>query len=154
MARIDPLLSAVIAKLPAAGGEFPRESRVNWLKTLAMALGMAYGEVGAIAIDPAAPVPVPAMLPAALPYDVAAGGGGAGGINWIKEPDKSPRYAFFVDKDGMARGMKGNRINANQLNGDVLYDLRGEAGDLAAITWADDTRGIPRGMQIDISAVA
>lgn len=139
-ARIDPLLSAVIAKLPPAGGAFPRENRVNWLKMVAMALGSAYGEVGAIAIDPAAPAPRRDDHGAPIPMMPSA----------PAPPNSCPRYTFFIDQEGKARRMNGDRINPNQLNGEVLYDLRGE-GDLGAIIWADDTRGVV-GLQIAISA--
>jgi hypothetical protein len=34
---------------------------------------------------------------------------------------------------------------------DFIVDLRGEHGDIGRIVWADDSTGIPRGMQLDIT---
>lgn len=147
--RLDPLVGAIINKLPANGATFDRAARVNWLKMMAMALGSAYGEVGAIAIDPAAPQQAFGAPSFRALSDPFAGNVLCATVT-AAPPDTRPRYAFFIDKDGFAKAMNGDRINPNQLNGEVLYDLRGE-GDLGAIIWADDTRGVV-GLQIAISA--
>lgn len=150
--KLDPLVGAVINKLPPAGGAFAREQRVNWLKLMSAALGSAYGEVGAIAIDHAAPVMMGNATPTA---QAASSDAGACVVGSAPVPDKAEitkrMQRFYIDADGRARRAGGAAILPAELNGDVLYDLRGETGDLAAIIWADGVMGT-RGLQLEISA--
>jgi len=49
--ELDPLIAALIQKLPSAGtAGWPIEARVMWLQMAAMAFEMAYGQVGGIQI--------------------------------------------------------------------------------------------------------
>jgi hypothetical protein len=47
---VDPLVSALIKKIPPTGTEFTREARIRWLQMMEMALQDAYGEVTPISI--------------------------------------------------------------------------------------------------------
>ena len=120
--RRDPLLEAVIAKLPARDAGFPATEREAWLKLLVNALDVAYGP-GAAAV-PA--VPVPAPRPAQVIMAEA-------------------RYPFYVDPDGFARGPDGCEIVAQEIRaGETLWDLRPEGNrELATIIWADGTWPAP-----------
>ncbi|HEX8365095.1 MAG TPA: hypothetical protein VF603_07415 [Allosphingosinicella sp.] len=46
----DPLLDALVAKLPASGSDFDLPSRVPWLQMVAMAFQLAYAAKGEIEI--------------------------------------------------------------------------------------------------------
>lgn len=46
----DPLISALIQKLPKSGETWPAEARVTWLQMMAMAFQMSYGQAPAIDI--------------------------------------------------------------------------------------------------------
>lgn len=50
---LDPLIEAVIQKLPASGTQWAADERVEWLRLLAMAFQMTYGKVEAIEIKKA-----------------------------------------------------------------------------------------------------
>jgi hypothetical protein len=46
----DPLIAALIQKLPKPGGEWSTDDRVTWLQMIAMAFQMAYGATEPIEI--------------------------------------------------------------------------------------------------------
>lgn len=137
---INPLIGAVIGELPAPGSEFPVERQKVWLRMMAMALSTVYGGDVAASLDEPAAAPAPK---AATPAPAAAAA--------PPPAPKKPDYPFYVSRDGYAYNKKGKRITADQVT-DVLFDLRGEAGDPNAIVWADETVGL-NGRSIDISVV-
>lgn len=47
---LDPLIGALLQKLPKAGEQFNQQERTTWLQMIAMAFQMAYGPVGEIEI--------------------------------------------------------------------------------------------------------
>jgi hypothetical protein len=47
---LDPLLRALIEKLPASGTQWPTDDRVMWLQMITMAFQMSYGQDAAIQI--------------------------------------------------------------------------------------------------------
>ena len=65
-------------------------------------------------------------------------------------PAKTVLPGFVIDRDGFARRTTGERVMPGHVN-DVIFDQRGEHGDLSAITWGDDSRGV-RGLQMTIAA--
>ena len=67
----------------------------------------------------------------------------------VSEP-KPISHAFYIDKEGMARNKKGDRIMPGDVS-DFIVDLRGETGDLDAIVWADDSSGLPRDRSLDVT---
>lgn len=136
----DALLSALVDKLPEAGTNWPAADREAWLSMARQAFDVVYGTTKA------APVKAnsrPARRPP--PKKKAA-------RPKVRPPrplgDTGPM--FFIDRQGYARRRGGDRIMPDQVL-DHLVDLRGERGDLAAIVWADDSAGIPRGVQLDIT---
>lgn len=150
-----PLMAAMIASLPMQGAQFARDQRVSWLKMIALTLDNVYGAVPTIAIDHAAPVQL-SGAPAGA--GMADAGGQVVSLDAMREAvapagepfKKLQRYTLFIDKEGYAKHISGERILPSQVN-DTLFDLRGELGDLGAIIWADGSMGT-RGLQLEISA--
>jgi hypothetical protein len=122
----DPLLAALIAKLPPSSEPWSEEAQLLWLQHMAMAFSGIYG--GAVAArlgvtsaqgvlsSPTAPV-VPKLKPA------------------------KPTYKFYIDSDSYVRNQSGKRILPKDVT-DLLIDTRGSDSDVGSITWADDTQGI------------
>jgi len=131
----DPVIAALIAKLPPDGGRFDRNLRVNWLRQVAMAFDGAYGVQHPIPIDAAreltitgregAIVDIPNIL-TSKPTPIAA----------AAEPDE---IRYFVDKEGFARKEPGNvRIRPFDVPpGETLEDEREGDDELDSIKWAD-----------------
>jgi hypothetical protein len=119
----DPLINALVSKLPNEGDKFSASQQEAWLNLMAMALQTAYGYEDT-ATEPSAPTPV-------------------------KRKPGRPRKAqaqkvdhkFYIDGSGFVRGKDGQLINADQVTGE-LFDTRGEDGDLREIQWADGTKGL------------
>lgn len=132
---VDPVLSALIAKLPPGGTAWPLRKRVAWMQMLWLSFDLVYEA------EPGEAVELPSFLQAAPSSAPAAA---------APEAPKAPPapYAFFIDREGYARRADGERIMPEQVGG-VLYDLRGE-GDLGSIVWANGSAGVG-GLQIDIS---
>lgn len=132
----DPLIAALIAKLPAPGADFPPAKQKAWLKLMAMAFGAVYGgDVAASLEDEATAKPAPAR--AAPP-----------------PPKPKPSFPFVIDAEGFVRRGNGNkaRVKPDEIT-DTIYDLRGMDGDLRAIVWADDSTGL-NGRDLNIASVA
>lgn len=136
----DPLMAAVVWKLPKTGTEFSAEQRVAWLKLMAMAFDVAYGaleqsapELLAHAIgaqrDP--PVLVPRELVSAAPT--------------AAPPPKHAGYDFYVTLDGTVCDAKGNPVLVGDVPADeTIFDYRpvtGDFRDVAGLTWADGSQG-------------
>jgi hypothetical protein len=133
----DPLIAAMVGKLPRAGEAFPPEQRAAWLKMMAMAFDVAYGAGGAS-------VDIPQFIDCKFESNTSPAAP-------TKPADRGP--VFMIDKDGIAKRNDGTRLMPADVAGAVLYDKRGELGDLGAITWADGSRGV-LGLQLEIAAAA
>jgi hypothetical protein len=152
-AKQHPMIAALLNQMPAAAADWPIEKRVEWLNMLAMSFNMVFSPVATIHIGmthvtftrDAGPAAA-ALAPAAADRPVVA-------------KPHPPR--LFIDLQGFARrdpggalrevGKEFPRIMPSEVGSDVLFDDRGELGDLGSITWADDSRGV-LGLQLDISA--
>ena len=168
--RLDPLIAAVVAKIPGAGAT--REQRIAWLRMIAMAMDNVHGTVGEPIDIPEFIEPRPSahhsqQAPYMAGYDSVAAPDGnkvvvvppgmapllpAAGVTRpqpVLRAVDPPR--FYIDRDGIARRDPG-AVPANfaEAPREIWYDDRGE-GDLGAIQWADGTRGV-LGKQIEISA--
>jgi len=125
----DPLIDALIKKIPPAGTEWPVEKQMAWLNLMAMSFGAVYGGDVASRLDGEGPRTVPAAQPAS---------------NVSTLPSRKPKlnpHKFYVDEEGYARRNNGDRVMPRDV-GDTLYDHRGVDGDMKTITWADDTQGV------------
>lgn len=148
----NPLIAALLEQLPP-DGTWPRGARVNWLRMMVMAMNQAYGEAAEIAVD------VPRPLPS---YETIGGAAHLGvamterGVNIVAERKSLPAPPhIYIDNDGFVRQSPGDLQVTKEAIGalDVIYDYRGETGDLGSIIWADGSRGVV-GVRADISAGA
>lgn len=124
--KTDPLLSALISKLPAGGTEWAADKQKAWLDLMAMAFATVYG----VAPSQFGKVTV---------------------LSGPRPPDK-PAHAFVIDEQGIARkGPGGKRIKASDVTGPI-FDMRGEDGDMRTITWADNSQGLNGADLVIVSA--
>jgi hypothetical protein len=142
--RVDPLLGALIAKLPASGSSWSADRRTAWLKMVWMALDVVY-DAGSGEID------MPNFLEGAPPAGAARPAARQPAKPDPPKPLGPAGPRFLIDLEGFARLNTGERIMPDQVH-DFLHDQRGDNGDLAAIVWADDSCGIPRGLQLNITS--
>ncbi len=143
----DPLLSALVDKLPPAGTTWSPADRQAWLTMAANAFDVVYGAARAL------PSPASAPRAGAAPKRPARRKPARKPARSRPKPPKPlgpTGPSFFIDRQGFARKRGGERIMPAEVL-DHIVDLRGEKGDLGAITWADDTAGIPRGLQLDVT---
>jgi hypothetical protein len=143
-AKHDPLLAALIAKLPIETEHWPRDNRIAWLRMMALAFDVVYGPCGGVLIAPdeahdrrrAGETDEAATAPHSIFDDVG--------------PPRPP-HRFYVDHDGFAMG-DGRPIAMEDLPADAtLWDERTgmECGDVAAILWRDigtTRRSLPLGV--------
>lgn len=132
----DPLLSALVDKLPAAGSSWAAADRQAWLTMMNSAFDVVYGGAAGGSVSRAAPRrsgPAPKKKRAAQP----------------KPKLIKPGPHFYIDRQSIARRAGGERIMPADVAG-ILVDKRGMKGDLSTITWADESTGIPKGLQLDI----
>lgn len=123
--KSDPLLSALIAKLPPQGEEWPVDQQLAWLNLMALSFGAIYGGNAAARLGiTGASLPGPALV-----------------------PKRKPAHPFIIDKDGIAKRGNGERVMPTDVD-DILVDIRGPDGDLGSIIWADGSKGSRSGLTI------
>lgn len=136
---MDPLLAALIGKLPAvpAGAKvvWPGDDREAWLNLMRLAFDVVYGRGegdgrGAVVDMPSdfklAAVSAAAPAPDAMPAEF----------------QRFPVGRFYVEADGTAKSPRGNDAHFETIPiGTVLLDYRapGASMQLATIIWADGT---------------
>jgi len=134
--RHDPLLSALIARLPADAAQWPRAARIGWLQMMAMAFDVVYGPCDGIRVaseegrsdDRGVSNQPESRIPFHGPAEHRA----------LAQPAAAAQR-FYVDRDGFAMG-DGRPIAMEELPaGVVLWDERVglECGDATAILWRD-----------------
>ncbi|MCK1501492.1 hypothetical protein [Bradyrhizobium sp. 188] len=132
--RRDPVLAALVAKIPGEGATFTRAQRVNLLRMFAMAFDGAFGVELPIGIDAAlevthsgGPIEMPNILPPAAPPQP------------IFAPAEADEIRYFVDASGFARMEPGGgRIRPVDIPaGAELEDEREGDDSLDTINWAD-----------------
>lgn len=132
----DPLIQAMIDRLPKPGDAFPRVDRDRWLALMKANMDLVYGSTGdevvyrqvepklgkseileIVADDPKLP---PKMF----------------------KPNKVPD--FYVDHDNHCYKKGGKRLMPEDIKGKDarLVDLRGPDGNIDIIIWADDSTGL------------
>lgn len=131
--RQHPIVNALIETLPPQNTVWPAAARAAWLKMMGDAFTMAYPLA-----DGEEPKAKRGRPPTTKSGELRMP------IRAFVEPP------FYIDTQGYARRSGGNRVFASEVAG-VLVDLRGEMGDLGEVVWADDTRGIPKGVHLDIT---
>lgn len=135
----DPLLDALIGKLPAPGEAWPQADRDVWFSLMRSAFDLVYGRDG----QPA-PTPAPVDLPK-LP------------LRGDEVPSEI-RGKWHVDAGGVARSPDGEEAPLEGVpRGTVLLDLRTEGdGRIDTVIWADGTWPAPhvraRGLKLEAKA--
>lgn len=132
----DPLLAALIAKLPPETEDWPVDRQLAWLRMMAIGFGAVYGGDAAKLFDgPNVPEAAPSTAVLGKPAKAKA-----------TLPD------YYIDPDGYAMANTGARIMpANIGREDVMVDMRGPDGDMREIIWADDSKGVT-GLSLPIMA--
>ena len=118
--KTDPLLAAVIAKLPPAGTEWPEDAQLAWLRMMAMAMGTVYGGDAVNQMGKAATVSLAPVL---------------------KRQPVGNGHSFMIDKQGYARRASGERVLPKDVTG-AIFDERGATSDMRSIVWADESTGL------------
>lgn len=134
--RRDPVIAALIAKLPAEGGRFDRAMRINWLRMIAMAFDGAFGVEPPFSIDTAALVRAVYPSGGSMSETPSSPAAPPAPITAPAEPDE---IRYYVDANGFARVEPGNqRIKPFDVPvGSTLEDEREGEGELDTIKWAD-----------------
>lgn len=133
----SPIIQALIAELPDANTHWPVDKQLGWVKMMTMAFGMVYGGDAASRVEenviPSEPVPAPQLQQ-----------------KMISKP-MPVEYPFYINTKGVALSQDGSRVLPSDVTGPI-FDLRGEDGDVATITWADGSMGL-NGADVIIVAV-
>lgn len=149
----DALLAALINKLPPAGASWPAAKRAAWLELMWKAFDVVYEADGDAIEMPAFLRPREVVsMPVAASTAPTAVDSAATATAADRPFRQMGGHAFYIDTAGRACRAGGFPIAAAELPpGSTLYDMRGEAGDLGAIQWADGKVGV-RGISVDVSA--
>lgn len=148
-----PLIDALIAELPRPRTAWGAPQRKAWLAMMAQAFDVVYGTDGS-AVAKSAPLAaiVEARPPGARKAKPRSARPVADDVSRPTRPGVPPGAEFIIDREGTARRVVDDQpIDPQQVTG-VIYDLRGELGDLRSIRWASGSVGIPKGLHLDISA--
>lgn len=133
----DPLIGALIEKLPRSGTAWSIEQRLVWLRMAAMAFDLAYG------VD--APIDISLV---GVPKIMAADAGDPGPPRGSREAvinvagprlgkQRVPDQRYVICQDGMAWDGDKLILPVQLGNGDIVWDFRpGEQG-LERVVWAD-----------------
>jgi hypothetical protein len=126
--KTDPLIAALIAKIPPSEADWSVEGQLAWLRMAAMAFGAVWG---GDAVSVFAGKPTPSFGPV------------------TRKP--SHGHPFLIDASGMVKDARtGKRVNAKDIDGSI-FDTRGQDGDMRTIVWADNSTGI-NGKDLTITA--
>jgi hypothetical protein len=138
--KADPLLAALIDKLPQPGTAWADHHQLAWLKLMAMAFGNVYGG-NVAALLGGGGASSPADAPPSPPAPTTP------------KPMPEVSYPFIIDTEGVARNGRTKKPILPSDVTDTLYDLRGEAlADMRTIIWADGSQGI-NGADLAIAVV-
>ena len=94
--KTDPLIAALIAKLPSSSGEeWPVDRQLSWLRLMAMAFGTVYGGDAAAQFGQGSTFKPLALVPR----------------------QKKPEHPFVIDEKGYARRGTGERVMPKDIDG-------------------------------------
>lgn len=137
----DPLLAALIGKIPRGGTHWTAEQRTAWLQMMWMAFDVVFGPTGT---DGAIDLPAflrPREKAAAATLTVAPATPAAAPVARAKHAG----HNFYIDLEGAACNAEGIPVLVSDIPADeIVFDYRPPAGDFrdhAGITWADGTQG-------------
>lgn len=136
----DPLIAALIAKLPKPGTAYSRGARINWLRMLVMAFNEAYGLEEPIAVSPE-------LEPRRVPLRLVPVDGDMARLAVPPAPNPEPLSAprYVIDSEGFA--MLGTKPVAPEdiPAGATLWDERqvGDQLDLSTVLWKGEGTRVP-----------
>lgn len=136
--KSDPLLAALIKKLPQPGNEWPVDQQLAWLHMVAVAFRLVYGGDASERLNGAFNWEAAEEVSRTVPEKA---------FHHLYRPPvqpkapKAPKGGFYIDDQGMVRNAQGKRVLPKDVTSEV-YDTRGEMGDMKAIVWADDSKGL------------
>lgn len=140
----DPLIQAMIDRLPKPGDAFPRVERERWLALMKANMDLVYGSTGdeptmADLLERHGGANFAERTVTRLPRH---GDGDTTPVAKPFKPNKVPD--FYVDETGVCLNKKGDRIMPEDIKGKDarLVDLRGPDGNIDIIVWADDSTGL------------
>lgn len=146
-APMDPLIAALLGRLPAEGQPFPGPDRAKWLEMMAGALDLVYGVEHLVYGMERIKV---------VRYE----GPGSGALGIEKPVDNSPHpmpppgphmaHDIYIDAAGyVKRSADDVPVEPQDVDlGEPIYDTRtGSARDRETIVWADGSIGARPGMQ-------
>ena len=134
--RADPLIGALIEKLPASGSAWSIERRLVWLRMAAMAFDLAYGVDAPIEIKLAG-VPMIMAADAGSPPEARREPAATADVGPRLGRKRQPDQRYVICLDGMA--WDGNKLIMPDKvgNGDIIWDFRAGDQTLATVVWAD-----------------
>lgn len=139
----DPLLAALIEKLPQGGTDWPAADREAWLTMMRMAFNVVYGAAGdVVSGGTVGGVTTSVVVPATfLPGSGAALGAmvnpAIAGMTSVAPPHSPKSPAYYIDSDGYAM-RNGIPIDPHEIPpGATLWDERTthEVMDVTTILW-------------------
>jgi hypothetical protein len=134
----DPLLAALIGKLPASGSSWSIEQRTAWLKMMWMAFDVVYGAGGEVIEMPdflERPAVTAAPRPALVPDKPKVKPDGVYAAANLGKPRVADQR-YLIDIDGVAFG-PGGQVDAKDIpSGEMVWDFRAGEQDLSNVVWA------------------
>jgi hypothetical protein len=133
----DPLLAALIAKLPASETPWPVDRQLAWLRMMAMGFATVYGG------DVLSMMSAAHGVRRAQDDDTArTGRNAAHAAQMTTPPQKKIHQKFILDLDGIVKRTDTREaVNKDQVTSEIL-DLSNGGIDVRMITWADGSQGI------------
>jgi hypothetical protein len=140
VSELDPLLAAMIAKLPPVPrNSWPADHRAAWLQMMGMAFDVVYGP----AVSFAESLSTLSVTNFALKHQTT----GNGSVAAMPSPDHAG-FDYYVDQTGnVCDAIDGLGVTAEAVGDEMIYDYRrGAARDRSTIIWADGSIGAQPGM--------
>lgn len=136
-ATMDPLMQALIDRVPNPEEDWTEDAQFAWLEMLAHSMTLIYG--GRV-IDRLRPhQTVEAQPPAnVLPMRARTSRPAP------EQPDTRPEETkFHIDQSGFVRNTRtGQPVNVADVEGFDIFDTRGEKSDFRTLIWANGDKGL------------
>lgn len=138
VSEADPLLKAIIGKLPAAGTGWPAEQREAWLHMVEIAFEVVYGPAE-VTKDMTASEAARVMDRSGDPKAM---------LSSFLSPTAHAGFDYYIDTQGHARdAIDDAPVSIAAVGDEMIYDYRrGPARDRDTIIWADGSIGARPGM--------
>lgn len=131
----DPLLAAIIGKLPPTGSTWSKADRINWLRMFVMAANVAYGDAPGISVADVEERPPLRFAPPVLVETIPSGLPQVAPTAPTREQAGPARFTIDVDGFALRDGLP---IDPEDVPaGAIIWDERrgAEIGDLSSVYW-------------------